>query len=124
MKLRVVLTLLLCLSFLGSPRGQTSPTTSASFQKFWLQFQSAVLKEDRETIANLTSFPFYLDEQVDRAQFLKKFNVLFTPKVKACFANAQPVKDDIFNTVFCSPDLFRFGQKDGGWKLIEVANND
>ncbi|MCE9626166.1 MAG: hypothetical protein K8R69_12075, partial [Deltaproteobacteria bacterium] len=94
------------------------------FSDFWKNFQSAVVKDDRESVANMTVLPFYWGASLDRGGFLKAYPKVFDAKVRECFRQGKPIKDGPFQNLFCGRLMYRFGADSGIWHLLEVADND
>ncbi len=70
-------------------------TSQQTIDAFWADFQQAVLQDDREAVADLTTFPLmgaegYTESAdtlgISRAQFLQQFDYIFDEKVKATIA--------------------------------------
>ena len=67
---------LLMLSAVASQAWSQQPK-SETFAAFWAQFKAALAKSDKEAVASMTKFPFYLEKELSRAEFIKKYNVIF-----------------------------------------------
>jgi hypothetical protein len=95
-----------------------------SFAAFWVQFQAAVVKGDKEAIAGMTKLPFY--GKMAKADFMKECDELFPPKVRRCFRNARPVKEDKRESysVFCGETIFVFEKGKAGYQFTDVGVND
>jgi hypothetical protein len=96
-----------------------------SFAGFWSQFQAAVVKGDKAAIAGMTKFPFASEKQT-KAQFVKQCDKLFSAKVRQCFRNAKPVKEDNRDSysVFCGETIFIFEKANGEYKFTDLGVND
>ena len=96
-----------------------------SFAAFWVQFQAAVVKGDKEAIARMTRFPF-ADEKLTKAAFVKKSDELFSAKVRRCFRSAKPVKEDKRDSysVFCGETIFVFEKGKDGYQFTDLGVND
>jgi len=66
-----------------------------SIDSFWIEFQQAVVNNDREAVADMTVFPLlgaegYVESfdsmGISQAQFLQQFDRIFDEKVKATIA--------------------------------------
>lgn len=133
MKLRLAGVSTLSLSLLvwtcllaGTPgahaRAQQSPETFASF---WTKFKTALAKNDRETVASLTKLPFPYDNgELARAQFIKKYDVLFDRPLKRCLARARPIRDGDSYSVFCGEQGLFFERVGGRYKFTNFFAND
>jgi hypothetical protein len=97
-----------------------------SFATFWTQFKTAVANKNKEAIAGMTKFPFNYREQLTRADFIKKFDVIFNAKVRKCFQSAKPEKETNREsyTVFCGEDIFTFAKENGAYRFTDVGVND
>jgi hypothetical protein len=95
-----------------------------SFAAFWIQFQAAVVKGDKEAIAGMTRLPFY--GKMAKADFMKECDELFPAEVRRCFRNAKPVKDDNGDSysVFCGETIFIFEKANGEYKFTDLGVND
>ena len=96
-----------------------------SFTGFWSQFQAAVVKGDKAAIAAMTKFPFASEKQT-KAEFVKQCDKLFSAKVRRCFRNAKPVKEDKRDSysVFCGENIFVFEKGKDGYQFTDVGVND
>jgi hypothetical protein len=123
-KLQLLLSIVLLTVMPISLAAQTRNSDPA-FLKFWSSFRSAVIKNDRETVASMTKLPFLFDSQErSRAEFIKIYDQLFTRKVKRCFATAKPLREGENYDVFCAGLIFYFGKVDGEYKLLEFGVDD
>lgn len=76
-------------------------------------------------MADLTKLPFMIEStDLDRAGFIKQYGLLFTPRVRRCFARAKPTKDQDAYEIFCGQQIFLFGKIDGFYKFTEIGVND
>lgn len=125
MKLPFVIALILFVLIEPVHSAETKPE-AGSFAPFWAQFKAAVANKDKEAIAGMTKFPVFYRDKLTRADFMKKFDVIFSAKVRKCFQSAKPMKDGNRESyaVFCGDDIFTF-QRDGGRYLFtDVDVND
>lgn len=101
-------------------------TSDREFNKFWGQFKSAIARNDKQAVADLTKLPFMLDgKNEDRAGFLKHYNSLFPRKMRRCIAGAKPLKEDNYYEIFCGEQIFLFSKDtDGKYKFTEIGAND
>jgi hypothetical protein len=101
------------------------PSDDAAFAEFWARFKSAVAKDDREAVADMTRLPFMLENRdLGRAEYVKKYPVLFDRKTKRCFAAAKPSKDGEIFQVFCGQQIFQFEKVEGKYRFTEIGVND
>jgi len=108
--------------FAGALSAQEAKTPG--FPDFWKKFQTAVVKDDRESVASMTVLPFYWGASLDRAGFLKAYPKIFGDKSRECFRQGKLIKDDPFQNLFCGRLMYRFGADSGSWRLLEVSDND
>ncbi len=84
-KTLIVLTMILIFALSGQLqlRGQTvNVKTDPAFNAFWIKFKSAVARNDKGGVADMTKLPFMLDSKdLDRAGFIKQYSSRLTPKV-------------------------------------------
>jgi hypothetical protein len=116
-----VLLIVLVLSI--SAVGQTNNKT---FNAFWKSFKTAIAKNDKQAVADMTKLPFMIEGvNEDRAGFLKHYNSLFTRKMKRCIATAKPLKEQEYYEIFCGEQIFLFSKDaDGKYKFSEIGAND
>jgi hypothetical protein len=94
----------------------SSVSAQSTWASFWQNFKSAVVKNDKKTVLNLSKNSLSNSD----------FNQLFGSKSKRnCFAKAKPVKDsDGSYSVFCGEQGYYFQKVDGKFKFIEGFAND
>lgn len=100
---------------------------AGSFSDFWVLFKTAVVKDDRKAIAEMTKLPFpYGSKQLSKADFIKECADLFNQKTRKCFSKAKPVKDDGRDTysVFCGEEIFSFEKVNGEYRFTDIGMND
>jgi hypothetical protein len=120
--LALVVTLLLTTSVTLAAQPKNA---DPAFLKFWSNFRTAIVKNDKETVVSMTKLPFLFDNQErSRSEFLKIYDQLFTRKVKRCFATAKPLREGDNYDVFCAGLIFYFGKVDGEYKLLEFGVDD
>jgi hypothetical protein len=124
MKLLFSTTLILLLAFQPVGSAEIKPE-ARSFAAFWIQFQAAVAKGDKVAIAGMTKFPFASEKQT-KAEFLKQCDELFSAKVRRCFRNAKPEKEDKRDSysVFCGETIFVFEKGKDGYQFTDLGVND
>jgi len=118
-------------------RSQAGPH-QAEFQAFYADFLKAVRANDKEKIADLISFP--VDDWStdirhnvqtikikDRAEFLKKYDILFTSSMRlhAAKAKPEPLKDGRYVMIWKETDVecsFEIGYIDGtGYRVTSYS---
>jgi hypothetical protein len=102
-----------------------STRVDPEFTAFWIKFKAAVARNDKVAAADLTKLPFLLDsKELDRADFIRQYNSLFTPKMRRCFARARPSRDQDSMEIFCGRQIFLFAKVGGVYKFTEIGVND
>jgi len=112
---------------IGPARGAQVKPEAGSFAAFWLQFKTAVAKDDKHAIAEMTKFPFpYGTKHLSKAEFIKECGKLFDKKTRRCFPTAKPVKEDDRDSysVFCGEDIFVFEKVNGEYRFSDIGMND
>ncbi len=117
--------------------GATAAQTDPSIDAFWTKFKSAVIKNDKETIATMVQFPIAMPYGVaairTKAQLLRRYRDLFNQQTDAakCFADAKPEIDSANKnrfTVACKDAagnevvIYGFVRTRGVWKLKSLDN--
>ena len=118
-----ILTLLMLTAVASDVQGQQAKSTQP-FAPFWSQFKAALAKNDKESVASMTKFPFYWGEELTRGEFIKKYNEIFDRKIQRCFAKAKPIKDRESYSVFCGESIYVFEKVEGKYKFTAVGAND
>ena len=98
-----------------------------SFAAFWVQFKTAVAKDDKKAIAEMTKIPFpYGTKQLSKAEFIKECGELFGQKTRRCFSKAKPVKEEDRDSysVFCGEEIFVFEKVNGEYRFTDIGMND
>ena len=121
-----MLTVILMISLGGlSQVWDQSRSADPSFNAFWIKFKAAVARRDKGGVADMTKLPFMLDSKdVDRAGFIKQYDLRFTQRVRRCFARAKPTKDQDAYEIFCGEQIFLFAKVEGVYKFTEIGVND
>jgi hypothetical protein len=99
-----------------------------SFTAFWVQFRTAVAKNDKEAIAEMTKLPFVYgtSKPLSKADFIKECSALFDQKTRKCFSKAKPIKEDDRDSysVFCGEEIFVFAKVNGEYRFTDIGMND
>src|SRR5260221_1117555 len=107
-----------------SSQGRTTKV-DPEFTTFWIKFKAALTRNDKSAVADMTKLPFLLDSKgLDRAGFIRKYNSLFTPKMRRCLARARPSRDQDSTEFFCGQQIFLFAKVGGVYKFTEIGVND
>jgi hypothetical protein len=142
--LQSILTLLILTPVAAHGLSQPAKGTQM-FDSFWAQFKAAVAKGDKEAVASMTRFPFYLEKELTRDEFVRKHNVIFDRATKRCFARGKPSSDyqsylkmvqkypksaipkqeDTGSySLLCGEEIFLFEIVNGKYKFTEIGAND
>lgn len=122
--LGILMLLLLGAALQASSQSRTTKI-DPEFNTFWIKFKAAVARHDKAAVADMTKLPFMLDNKdVDRAGFIKQYSLLFTPKMRRCFARARPSRDQDNMEIFCGQQIFLFAKVDGVYRFTEIGVND
>ena len=115
----------LLLGFGFGLQAQSQSKSDPRFTAFWTKFKAAVARSDKAAVADMTKLPFLLDsKELDRAGFIKQYSSLFTPKMRRCFAQAKPSRDQDSMEIFCGQQIFLFAKVGGVYKFTEIGVND
>lgn len=123
----VIATALTLLVAMTSSNGAGDKEDAKSFAPFWAQFKTAVAGKNKEAIASMTKFPFVNGGDIlKKADFMKKWDAIFSAKVQRCFRDAKPVKADDRDSysVFCGQIIFVFEKGSDGYQFTDVGEND
>ena len=136
---------LLMLSAVASQVQSQQAKSTQTFDSFWAQFKAAVAKNDKEAVASMTRFPFYLQKELTRGEFIKKYNAIFDRGTQRCFARSKPSSDYQAHlklvkkfpksqipkqedtgsySVFCGEQIYLFEIVDGKYKFTDIGVND
>ncbi|MDP3509269.1 MAG: hypothetical protein Q8T09_14950 [Candidatus Melainabacteria bacterium] len=97
----------------------------AAFDTFWSDFKSALTKNDKEAISSLTSLPFEsYDGKLNKTQFIKYCDKLFSKKTRACLVKQKPVADKNSYSAFCGEEIFVFEKVKGKYLFTNITPND
>lgn len=96
-----------------------------SWDDFWRQFKQAIQKNDKEAVANMTKLPFMLEsKQLNRKQFIAKYEMLFPRKVRQGLLKEKPIPDKGVYMVFIGEEIFVFLKQKGTYLFSEIGAND
>lgn len=92
---------------------------------FWRQFKTAIQRNDKEAVANLTKLPYMLDSKsLNRKDFIKNYDSLFTPTVRKGLLREKPVADKDAYMVFVGEEIFVFSKVKNTYAFSEIGAND
>ena len=119
---------LLMLTPVASSIGMQKKRQSQAVNSFWAKFKAAVAKNDREAVASMTKLPFYFhDKELSKAEFIKRYNLIFDRKTQRCFAREKPVLENgeipAFS-IFCGETIYAFELVDGKYRFTGIGAND
>ncbi len=85
------------------------------------RLRAAAAQPGGEALADLAQLPFlYEGRSLDRAGFVAQVVPgLFTPRLRACLAQARPLVEDGRITLWCKPYGLVLAPQRGGWRLAE-----
>ena len=121
----------------GEGASSISPGRQFPLETFWTKFKAAVIKGDKDAIAQLSQFPIGMPYGVPavktRAQLIKRYGHVFNGETNAakCFGEAQPVIDPDNRkrfTVGCKNAagdeviVYDFVLNGTGWKFKSLDN--
>jgi hypothetical protein len=102
-----------------------APQNNKEFAAFFSRFRAAVVRNDKQTVASMTRFPFLFDnKERSRDEFIKIHSQLFNSKVRKCFVRAKPLPEGENYDVFCAGLIFYFGKVDGEYRFLEFSPDD
>lgn len=140
MKVKILFTICLGVFLTINPViAQTSK--NADVNAFWTQFKTAVIKKDKNAVANMTKFPlsmpFGQKSVRSKADLLRRYKQVFDGETNAakCFEKARLEKGDGENRygVYCGfrnaledennkPIYYYFEKTKTGWKFVGLDN--
>jgi len=133
---KLLLTGALCAGFCFSA---TSAFAQTDFDAFWARFKTAVIRNDKATVASLTRFPLYMPFGIKnirtKAKFLADYNGIMNMEanVRRCFAATKPERVEKRYGVWCTfksypessedrPIEYYFIKTKTGWKFAGIDN--
>lgn len=117
---------------------ETDNQETEGLEEFWGNFRMAVIKNERNMVAEMTKFPlampFGQESVKNKADFLKRYNDIFSDETDAakCFETAELNKTGGFG-VYCGfkdalddennkPIFYYFEKTEAGWKFVGLDN--
>lgn len=95
------------------------------FNAFWIKFKSAIQKNDKAAVTSMTKLPYMLESKnLNREQFMQKYNLIFSPSVKKSLLKEKPLKDKDCYMVFSGEEIFIFAKVKGKYMFTEIGVND
>ena len=89
------------------------------------QYKSALAKNDKEAISSLSSLPFEsYDGKLNKAQFIKYCDKLFSKKTRDCLVKQKPLADKNNYCAFCGDEIFIFEKVKGKYLFTNITPND
>ena len=125
-----------CAGFVSAPVNVSAQT---DFNTFWTKFKTAVVNNDKATVASLTKFPlsmpFGLKSVKTKAVFLKGYDGILNKEANAkrCFQVTKPAKEGNRYAVYCTfkelpessenrPIKYYFERTKTGWQFEGLDN--
>ncbi len=112
-----------------------------NIESFWKNFKSAILKEDKNTVAKMTKFPLSMPYGVktvkSKAEFIKRYEKIINMEAdaKRCFQTQNIEKEENSNRYFVNctfesepetsnnrPIFYYFEKTKTGWKFASLDN--
>jgi hypothetical protein len=138
MKFKTTLTLILIAGIFAMSL-PASIYAQQNIDQFWAKFKNAVIKGDKNAVANMTRFPLLMPFGMrliqTKSAFLKKYNVIFNGEADAakCFAKSNIVKTEEGRYIVAcgfkdstdernNPIEYEFIQTKTGWKFSRFDN--
>ncbi len=139
MKTKFLLSFCLSLSFCAAPIGAAN-SAQTDVQAFWKNFKSAIAKNDKTAVSEMTKFPLSMPYGVKsvktKTDFLKRYAEIFKGEADAvkCFPKAKPEKENAKRyVVYCGfkatpndeenkPIAYHFELTKTGWKFAGLDN--
>ncbi len=117
---------------------ETDNRETEGLEEFWGNFRIAVIKNERNKVAEMTKFPlampFGQQSVRNKADFLKRYKDIFSGETDAakCFETAKLIKTGGFG-VYCGfknalddennkPIYYYFEKTEAGWKFVGLDN--
>jgi hypothetical protein len=118
---------------------QPKALDEGGLDEFWAKFKSAVIKKDKNAVAEMTKFPLAMPfGQLSirtKAELLKRYDQVFNGETDAakCFASAQLTKENGRYGIYCGfksalddetnkPIYYYFEKNDSVWKFVGLDN--
>lgn len=121
------------LCVLAGPAIADDAAVPPDLQGVWQSFRTAVETGDAEAVAGLSNFPVTANDfggtVKSKADLKKRFDRIFPTEVKACFAEARPMRVATYRdpVVICDGYLvfgFRKGRDGYRFAYVENANGE
>ncbi|NJK33875.1 MAG: hypothetical protein HC919_02415 [Oscillatoriales cyanobacterium SM2_2_1] len=133
---RLLLIGIFCTGLLCAP---VSISAQTDFNTFWKKFKTAVVNNDKSTVASLTKFPlsmpFGVKSVKTKAEFLKGYDSILNMEANArrCFQATKPKQEEKGYAVYCTfrqlpessenrPIRYYFKRTETGWKFEGLDN--
>lgn len=95
------------------------------FDAFYTKFKTAIINRDKASVASMTKLPFLFDSRnLDKQQFMTKFEQIFPKNTAACFKREKPVADRDSYSVFCGDTIYVFSKVKGNYLFTDLGVND
>lgn len=118
---------------------QPKKLDESGLDEFWASFRSAVIKKDKNAVAEMTKFPLAMPfgqlSVRTKAELLKRYDQVFNGETDAakCFEKAVLSKEQGRYGIYCGfksaledetnkPIYYYFEKTDSGWKFVGLDN--
>ena len=100
-------------------------TPDKQFDAFYAKFKTALVKNDKNALADLTRLPFLYDsKKLDKKQFIARLNEIIPHSAAACLRKEKAITDHNVTEVFCGEAIYCFEKINGQYKFTEIGVND
>lgn len=125
--MKKIFLVILILGIASLLKAQQRQETTTDFIVFWKTFRKALIKGDKTTIADNTSYPltFHGERWPDifnKEQMIASYKRLFNTRIIAYLKNQMPakIKDENMYFAICEHEKYYFKKLDNVWKLYRV----
>jgi hypothetical protein len=95
------------------------------FDAFYSKFKTALVKKDKNAVADMTKLPFLYDSKwLDKKQFVAKMNEIIPKSAVSCLQKEKAITDNKITEVFCGEAIYCFEKIKGEYKFTEIGVND
>jgi hypothetical protein len=109
---------------------QASSRGHADAELFWTNFQSAVAKNDSDSVTEMTKFPLLMPYGVrsvkSKLEFKRRYTRIFDDETRKCFSKAKPQWDGENDSKFsinCGEAMMYWFEKVNGRFLFAAVDN-
>ena len=111
---------------LNLPGPSATPCMASDwFEGFYNKVKTGNRNRDKASVASMTKLPFLFDSRnLDKQQFMTKFEQIFPKNTAACFKREKPVADRASYSVFCGATIYVFSKVKGNYLFTDLGVND